>query len=228
MSIMESIGIFVGGASLVLVALSMARNSLTNEDFKSAWKHVFDSSKSISELSKSYTKVIEIVLEDTMPFAKYNKRVVLLINSSLISAISTVSKKGEGESVETRRSNTVVGVMLLERLKKSTKIQLTLIVCLIVNFALSLLPGIEFSNFLFALVSSLIFAIHLDQNLIEYRIKKGWYGTNEFEAKEIINFIISHSNKDDFNDSGGLKRVIPLPDVEAENEKAKRFDGATV
>jgi hypothetical protein len=54
-------------------------------------------------------------------------------------------------------------------------------------------------------------AIHVDHKLIEHRIRNGWYGGNEFESLEIIDFILSHSNKDDFNDSGALKRVIPLP-----------------
>lgn len=230
MSIMENIGIGVAGASLVLVAMSMIKNTLRNEDFRSAFKHFMDPSTKLTERAKSYARVIEIVLDDTMPLGKYNKKTIILINSALISAISTLYKESEGESDEKRKSNTIVGVMLLERLKKSTKLQFILVLCLILNVLISLIPAIEFSYFLLALVSVMLLSIHADQQLIRYRIRKGWYGTNEFEAKEIINFIISHSNKDDFNDSGGLKRVIPLPEADAEKEKNKSngFGGAVV
>lgn len=230
MSIMENIGIGVAGASLVLVAMSMIKNTLRNEDFRSAFKHFMDPSTKLTERAKSYARVIEIVLDDTMPLGKYNKKTIILINSALISAISTLYKESEGESDEKRKSNTIVGVMLLERLKKSTKLQFILVLCLILNVLISLIPAIEFSYFLLALVSVMLLSIHADQQLIRSRIRKGWYGTNEFEAKEIINFIISHSNKDDFNDSGGLKRVIPLPEADAEKEKNKSngFGGAVV
>ena len=64
-----------------------------------------------------------------------------------------------------------------------------------------------------------MFAIHADHKLIEHRIRNGWYGKNEFESREIIEFILSHANKDDFNDSGGLKKIIPTPEFSEEERK---------
>lgn len=110
--------------------------------------------------------------------------------------------------------------MLQEKLKKSMKSQIVLIICFVLNFVLSALSVVSFSYILFILISVMILAIHLDQKLIDHRVRKGWYGKNEFEAKEIINFIVSHANKDDFNDSGGLKRVIPLPEAETERQSS--------
>jgi hypothetical protein len=228
MSILEALALAIAGTSLLLVAFSMTKNYFKNEDFRSAFLHYLDSSAKLTEFSKSYSRVIEIVLLDTMPFGSYNKKLILIMNSALITAVSSLYRELDGDSAEKHRSNTIVGIMLLEKLKRTTKLQFTLVLCLILNLMLSFLPEIRFSYFLFALVSLLLFCIHVDQQLIEYRIRKGWYGKNEYEAKEIIDFIISHSNKDDFNSSGGLKRVVPLPEIDPEAEKANGFNGATV
>ena len=228
MTITETLAIIVSGLSLTLVVLSMLKNYFKNEDFRSAFKNYVNPSTKLTVKAKACSKIIEIVLVDTMPFGKYNRKAILLMNSALITSVSALYSESDDGSAEKKRSKTIVGVMLLERLKKSAKLQLVLALCLVINFLVSLLPTIDFSYFLLAVASLLLLCIHADQQLIDYRIKKGWYGKNEYETKEIINFIISHSNKDDFNDSGGLKRVIPLPEIEAEPEKASGFGGATV
>lgn len=227
MSTTEILAIIVSGLSLTLVVLSMLKNYFRNKDFRSAFKNYVDPSTKLTERAKACSKVIEIVLVDIMPLGKYNRQAILLINSALITSVSSLYRESGADSLEKKRSNTIVGVMLLERLKKSAKLQLVLFLCLVINLLVSFLPSIEFSYFLLAVVSLFFLCIHADQQLIEHRIKKGWYGKNEYETKEIINFIISHSNKNDFNDSGELKRVIPLPVIESEPEKARGFGGAT-
>lgn len=225
---METVAFVIFGLSTAFVILSMAINFLRNEDFKSAFKHSLNASAKLSDRANAYCRVVEIILVDTFPFGRYNKKTILLMNSALIAAVSALSGELNGGSEQNKRSNTIVGVMLIDKLKKSTKIQFILILCLVINFLLALLTAIEFSYFLLAIVSLMLFCIHADQQLIMYRVKKGWYGKNEYEAKEIINFILSHANKNDFNDSGGLKRVIPLPEVEAESLKNSGINGATV
>jgi amino acid permease len=227
MTITETLAIIVSALSLAIVVLSMLKNYFGNEDFRSAFKNYLDPSTKLTARAKACGKIIEIVLVDTMPLGKYHRKVILLMNSALITSVSALYRESDDSSEEKKRSNTIAGVMLLERLKKSTKLQIILILCIVLNLLVSFLPTIDFSYFLLAVASLLLLCIHADQQLIEYRIKKGWYGKNEYETKEIINFIISHSNKNDFNDSGGLKRVIPLPEVDSEPEKVSEFGGAT-
>ena len=220
MNIIESIAIGVGVSVIAGVALSKAKDILGNEDLRSALKYFSDSSNQLPKRAEAYLKVIEIVLDDTIPFAKHNKKILIYLNSSLLSAISKIHEDLNDSSNEQKKSKTIVGVMLQEKLKKSMKSQIVLIICFVLNFVLSALSVVSFSYILFILISVMILAIHLDQKLIDHRVRKGWYGKNEFEAKEIINFIVSHANKDDFNDSGGLKRVIPLPEAETERQSS--------
>lgn len=223
MSIGESLAIGVGTSVLAGVIFSKAKDVWGNENFKSALKHFNDSSNELPKRAEAYFKAIEIILDDTIPLAKHNKRMLIYLNSSLVSAISKIYEEVKETSQEKKKSKTIVGVMLQEKMAKSTSAQIILITSFSVNLILSMIGIAPFSNFLLVLSSLLILAIHVDQKLIDYRIKNGWYGRNEFEAKEIIKFIIYHSNKNDFNDSGGLKRVIPIPEISAETEKHHSF-----
>jgi hypothetical protein len=227
MSIIEGLAVGVGASIMAGVALSKAKDILGNEDLKSALKYINDRSNKIPKRAEAYVKAIEIVLDDAIPFSKHNKKILIYLNSSLVSAISKIYENLNDSSIEQNKSETIVGVMLQEKLKKSMKSQIILIICFALNLILFALSVVNFSYILFILVSVMILAIHVDQKLIDHRIRKGWYGKSEFEAKEIINFIVSHANKDDFNDSGGLKQVIPLPEAETEKQDSDILGGVT-
>jgi hypothetical protein len=214
----ETIVIGIGSSIFASVIYSKANEILKNKDFKLAIKYFFDRSNSLPKRAEAYFKTIEIVLDETMPFSKYNKKIVIYLNSNLISAITKIHSKLNDVRPEEKKANTIVGMMLGEKVKKASKAQISLIACLLLHFILVLFSVVNFSSFLFVVISVGILFIHIDQKLVDYRIRKGWYGKNEFEAKEIINFVLSHSNKDDFNDSGGLKRIIPLPEIETKKE----------
>jgi hypothetical protein len=214
----ENIAIGTGTSIFAYVAYSKLSNILRNKDFKSAVKYCFNQSNSLPKRAEAFFITIGIVIDKPLPFSKYNKKTVIYLNSSLISAITKIHSKLNDVLPEEKKSNTIVGMMLGEKLKKASKAQISLIACLLLHFNLVFLSVVTFSSFLFVVISVGILSIHMDQKLVNYRIRKGWYGKNEFEAKEIINFILSHSNKDSFNDSGGLKRTIPLPEIETEKE----------
>lgn len=104
--------------------------------------------------------------------------------------------------------------MLGEKLKNSVRIQLVLLLALAINALLAYVNDVEMSLFAICVVAIGFAAIYVDHKLIEYRVRRGWYGKNEFESREIIRFILAHADKNDFNDQGGLKKVIPSPSLE--------------
>lgn len=53
----------------------------------------------------------------------------------------------------------------------------------------------------------------IKDQLIEFRIKKGLFGTNRTEARELIDFIIKNSDNLDFTDSNGNLRRALLPEA---------------
>ena len=58
----------------------------------------------------------------------------------------------------------------------------------------------------------LILSVARDQ-LLAFRIRKGYYGKTEYEAREIIGFILKHSKRIDFTDGGNLKEIISKDDI---------------
>ncbi|MEZ9345683.1 hypothetical protein AB4166_02350 [Vibrio splendidus] len=111
------------------------------------------------------------------------------------------------------RSNTVVGLMLEERFSSSIKNIRLLSLITLVYLSCTYLKIIPFNILALIIPLLLISAILLDQYLITYRVRKGWYGRNEYESREIINYAIAHANKDDFNDEGGLKKLMDAPQL---------------
>ncbi|OCY31908.1 hypothetical protein BFR75_08585 [Acinetobacter pittii] len=71
--------------------------------------------------------------------------------------------------------------------------------------------------------------IILKEAIVEFRIRKGWFGTNKFEAKALIDFLIKNSDDIDFTDGNGkLKRTL-FPDTTSSQVTAKPVeDGVTI
>lgn len=58
-------------------------------------------------------------------------------------------------------------------------------------------------------VSVLLVLLWCDQMILRYRIKRGFYGMNQFEAREFLRFLLSHTDKEDFSDQDGARAVFP-------------------
>jgi hypothetical protein len=50
--------------------------------------------------------------------------------------------------------------------------------------------------------------------LVQYRVRKGFYGRTEAEAREILQFVLDHTKDTDFTDGGKPKKVISPQDLE--------------
>ncbi|MCI5142119.1 MAG: hypothetical protein D3909_10455, partial [Candidatus Electrothrix sp. ATG1] len=84
--------------------------------------------------------------------------------------------------------------------------------------------GYDFDIDIFLFLSVCLALLHLNQKIIEYRVRKGLYGKNEYEAREMIAYILSYSDKSDFSDGDKLKELFPET-VEEESKEAA-FEGS--
>lgn len=70
--------------------------------------------------------------------------------------------------------------------------------------------------------------IVLKETIVEFRIRKGWFGTNKYEAKVLINFLIKNSDDIDFTDGNGkLKRTL-FPDTTSSQEGVKPTEDGVI
>ncbi|MFG0773071.1 hypothetical protein ACF8PD_14695 [Vibrio plantisponsor] len=141
-----------------------------------------------------------------------NKRRYFSFNHYYYSAIDSLFSDSLANA-EKKKSNTIVGMMLEDKAAASNKINLYLFGAIGIQFIGSYFGIIPFNVLTILVPLVLLIALHLDQIIVGYRIRKGWYGRNRSEAREIISYILSHANKDDFNDDGGLKKLIEKPEA---------------
>ncbi|NOK71580.1 MAG: hypothetical protein GFH25_541324n23 [Chloroflexi bacterium AL-N10] len=75
--------------------------------------------------------------------------------------------------------------------------------------------------------SILILLYTIQMTLFNYRLLKGFYGTTEYEAREIIGFIINNSENIDFTD-GEKKEKLSSNNIRELAEKTKNSPRTTV
>jgi hypothetical protein len=132
-----------------------------------------------------------------------------LVVSIILKFINNV-KITKGASTE---KNTIVGVMLLNKSKVFAKAYIYLFISLLINiFVAIIFPVIGYLPLMVTLVA--LGLVYLNQHILEYRIKNGYFGNNEYEAREIIQFITEHRDKSDFTSGGKIKDLLPASEVE--------------
>ena len=162
---------------------------------------------------KVYLRAVEVILEGTILGGGSYKKVMIKMNRSLVASMLIVVEQAVKSVGNEKKAKTIVGMMLGEKIKRSSLAQIFLILSIVFHLALVAFFDANLSGLVLLLCGTALIAMHIDHKLIEYRVEMGWYGKNEFESREIIEFILSYSNKDDFNDHGGLKEIIPTPEV---------------
>ncbi|MFA6899068.1 MAG: hypothetical protein WC256_02540 [Desulfurivibrionaceae bacterium] len=147
---------------------------------------------------------------------KRDKTRKLFFNSGLISSlIQSYLSSTDKKSID---RNTIVGIMLGKKIDKYTKSFTCLFSGLGVHLLLVVLKMQQLSLPMVGILFLFIGALSLNQKMLEYRIKRGYYGTNGYEVKEIVQFIQSHSDKSDFIDKNGIKKLLPAPEEKIETE----------
>ena len=138
------------------------------------------------------------------------------------------SKANVHNSVNDKKNTdktTIIGVMLDRKISVYNRSYMNISLGITI-YAILYLFGLikEIDLYTISLSLMLVVTILVNQKILEYRIKKGYYGDNLYEMKEIISFITEHSDKNDFSDGDKLKKVFP----ELEENKQKIFSEGVV
>lgn len=141
------------------------------------------------------------------------KRPTLLLNAGLYNAfarkfLSTIQMKEIKETV----SDTLIGIMIDGKAKAYTRSYIYLSLTIFLLFLGSILTDIKVEPFLIYTNIFFLAATLINQKILEFRIVKGYYGSNEYEAREMIRFIAENSDGSNFSDGIGLK-PFPAEDI---------------
>ncbi len=98
-----------------------------------------------------------------------------------------------------------------------------LLLCFLVILIISQYLFMKYSYEVISVVLIFLVSLFIKEQLLGYRIRKGLFGTNRTEARELIDFIIKNSDNLDFTDSNGNLRRALLP--EAADAAEERIPG---
>jgi hypothetical protein len=104
--------------------------------------------------------------------------------------------------------NSIIGMLVGEKIRKDTKSYIFILISLVFSLAIPLFTSYEINFWLVSFLLLLFSVLVLNQKILEYRISNGFYGNNQYEAREIISYIEKHSSDDDFNGFDN-KKVFP-------------------
>ncbi len=132
----------------------------------------------------------------------------LWVGTTFVFIIDPYLRRRSGkQKVETKsKAFTVIEALSKRKTFRSTFVGSLCILTGVLMIARNRLP--EFSGIFSALmvVGALLI---LDSLLFTFRVQRGYYGTNDMEAREILKFIMKEASKDDLDGmSGGLRPKV--------------------
>lgn len=152
-----------------------------------------------------YTETIDAIglsLIDTLP------RYMLIFSAGLLTSFVEIALKAISRSEID--NSTIIGIMISNKIRSDTKSYAILLSALVANIALSIATQSSLNFLVMLFIVAMMGCLHVNQKVLEYRVRQGLYGGNEYEAREILQFVLSHADKADFIDSNGkAKKLLP-------------------
>jgi len=200
-------------STFLLMAISVLVNIITSL----AWE------KLASRTSEERRQFLTQLLSANSVLASAQGLVALVVETSLSTWLTVALERrrldatdGTGRlSANNRRSSTttIAGLMVVHRASNSAAAKFAIVAATSLYVALSFKFGATSSPWVLGSLALLFMALSVQDWLLSYRIRKGLYGSSEHEAREMLEFIVAHSDKFDFTDGDRLRKL--LPDTEA-------------
>ncbi|MDJ0578823.1 hypothetical protein [Crocosphaera sp.] len=167
------------------------------------------------------SKIFSYSLKITFLFIKFLLTTILHFRYS--DTIKTELNKPVQVSIKVKeKSRKISVVQIFKNNLKDRNINAILI--LLIAITIYSVLGILWNQFeinIYFILGGLIYAslLYLNTLLVNFRIKKGFYGGNEFEAREMINFIEENSENIDFTDGNSPKKLFNEEDLKEIEEE---------
>ena len=152
-----------------------------------------------------YSKAVEIEEENEERIEIINE----LIKKVIEKFFSTIEMVIIGNSKEVK----FISLIFLRFNKKNYRIIKLLFPIFLATTLVMSSKYEKYSIIIFLTLFIFLLSLYIKEQLLEYRISKGLFGTNYTEARELIDFIIKNSDNLDLTDSNGNLRRALLPEA---------------
>lgn len=141
-----------------------------------------------------------LVVLDALMFGGFSLSVIALY------VVSDIRRVRSSSQTPTSKTLTVIEAMNKRKANKSNVVASLCIMSGSLMLLFNILPN--FSGIFIGLIVVGVLVV-LDSLLFAFRVERGYYGTNDWEAREILNFILKEASKDDLDGmSGGLRPKV--------------------
>lgn len=169
----------------------------------------------INENKKLITSFEEKIIHFAFEIMKDNKLymniISILLNIGLLTAFIKSTEKNN-----ICKSDSIAGVLLEKKIKSFTYCYIILIISLLVSSLFYFLDITKHNGVAITVITAAIACTFINQQILKYRISKGYYGTSRYETIEILEFIQKHAEKTDFIDKNGNKKLFPTIEEKTE------------
>lgn len=157
-----------------------------------------------------------LALGFTLRNNEFNNRLIQYLSGILLGVFSslmasyykTLFKRYRNES---KKEYPKLSILSIYRNISSQKLFLTQIsvgISIVIYVLVSNLLNLNISLYIVLIPFSYVILVTFYEYLVSYRIKRGFYLTNEWETRNLVDFILSNANSIDFNDPGGKRKQI--------------------
>lgn len=176
-------------------------------------------------LAKAFSKMTGKASKETGEYLnKINalNKLLEIYPSVLKKALEIDSSELKAEKPEDQESQLTVAGLFWEKQRKNSAIAFIVLLLPLIVLFLAFLLGlpVNLQSFWFVLV--FVGLILMRQLLINYRIKKGYFGNTIYEARQLIEFV--GSMEDDLGPPGGGSDTKIFPELSAETMSEKGTD----
>jgi hypothetical protein len=156
-----------------------------------------------------------LTYEKTAKISPDNKIInpTILFNAGLVRAVLKryISDQSKIDDDQQKFNITVAGLLLGSKSAETSFAFISYILIIILYLALCSAFSLKLNIPLLVVLLICILLVQIRQSLLKFRIERGYYGLNDYEAREMIEFLLNHSEKADFSDGDGMKILFPKP-----------------
>ncbi|OUB77059.1 hypothetical protein BK744_09295 [Bacillus thuringiensis serovar zhaodongensis] len=184
--------------------------------------HIFDYKKLKNSMKTSIREVIAVTIGSV-----FNSNFLNLLNLILNYGLyKDYLLKVKNKKIETLNKEFAVTELVIRHNSKNNTLAYIFggfsILAYIVGIRLNLFQP----NYIFQFLTILmILIVFIKQKILQYRLKKGYFGTNEYELRQILRFIADEKNKDYFKGDGKGRKIFSSAEDTAEfKEEISEFE----
>jgi hypothetical protein len=160
-------------------------------------------------------ELVEIIpMENEVEHEKNNDENQIIRKQESSLQESGEERQESEQSLMDEKNSSSLSIKYIQQLTAGSRnVKFALVITIVIFFAVDFGFQQNISYFLLFILLCFLGLLIAREHVLEYRIRKGLFGTNRTEARELIDFIIKNSDNLDFTDSNGNLRRALLPEA---------------